>query len=60
MRHWPKRKLSKADGEYILWHVIEHLQSEQGSSTFNLNSVPEAIETLRELIETLIEENGSF
>lgn len=25
MKRWPTRKLTKADGEYILWHALEYL-----------------------------------
>lgn len=27
MKRYPKRKLLKADGERILWHALEHLQT---------------------------------
>lgn len=50
MRHWPKRKLSKADGEYILWHVLEHLQVEQGSSSYYLDGFSDAVDRVRSLL----------
>jgi len=26
VRTFPKRKLKKIDGEYILWHILDHLR----------------------------------
>ena len=47
MARFPKRKLTKAEGERILWHAIEHLQG----IIYDLDGEPEAIQTLRLLLE---------
>jgi len=46
MRIFPKRKLTEADGEYILWHILTHLE-------VDLHADPEAIQIIRDLLDIL-------
>jgi hypothetical protein len=52
-QRWPKRKLTKADGERILWHMLEHLQG----IVHDLDGEPEAIQTIRALLNCELPEN---
>jgi len=47
MKRWPNRKLTKAEGERILWHAIEHLRG----VLYDLAGEAKAIETCRKLLE---------
>lgn len=53
MRTYPRRKLSYLDGQYILWHVLEHLEAITGSERY-LDGLPEAIENIRALLREII------
>lgn len=49
---WPKHKLTKVQGERILWHIIEHLEG----ILHDLDGEPEAIQTCRRLLDERLSE----
>ena len=50
---WPRRTLTLADGEYILWHVLDYLRIDRQEHL-------EASETVKDLLQLIWDEqNGS-